>query len=272
MRKFYVSIAILGCVAGCGGSGGGSTIPVIDLPADSRENSGRTMTYTLSTDGSLLTAEAFTAPVAAPTAAIPDVGGFVTALDRTGDNTFIALNQTEDSFAGIAVFTDDGTVATGVNYGRIGSASVPESGSADLTGDYLSVVTDNSGNDFFSLMAGQAISGTIALSVDFEAQTFDGSVTDRQVIDLLTGDEVADTTAADVAITNGSWNAGGFIAADVSGGRLVLPGAGSVLSEGNLQAFIAGEAGAEIAGKVSIPHNFGGNPTTERGAFVASQE
>jgi len=269
MRFIFGAVAVAGL---CACSGSGTSVAVVDLPADRTENSGTVMSFTISADGKTLTADTGSSSTDAPIDAVPNVGDFIVALDRTGSNSIIALNQTEDGFAGIGVIPEGGFETSGVTYGRIGPASAPEFGSADYSGDYLAVFIDTSTDGFYMIpdVTGRGISGDFALSLDFAGMTASGSITDRQLIDFLTGDEVAGGSVEDVTLAESMWDEDGFLSGDTSGGSASLGANTSVAANGRYQAYIVGDEASGVVGMIRIPHDFG-DAVTERGAFVVNR-
>ena len=181
--------------------------------------------------------------------------GTLIGYKNAADDSFAFVASTGNSIAAIGVSDPligglDGQLIT-----RIGSTTIPVSGTAIYSGSYAGFLKQSN-------LVGAIVYGDAVLTADFTANEINGAITNRQRIDLSTlvpspAFEVLDLETGSID------NAGGFSGSTSEGGIFGLS------TTGSYSGLLTGPNAEEVAGQVDVSHDAGGAMIFETGVFVA---
>lgn len=161
----------------------------------------------------------------------------------------------------VSAVSTSGTPLSGQVFGTQGVSKAPGTSFATYTGDYAGTITTTGASQTVS----DTITGSVTIGANFDSNTFQGNINDRQSFQR-------DGTQRGVGSTVGF---SGRISSDLSfqgtasGGGLNEFGRLYTGSNGLIRGVIGGDQGQSAAGVFEMDHT-SGSTYTERGAFVAS--
>lgn len=218
-------------------------------------------TVTVTPDGSQLEISNATATVSLVSTGT--AGAFTTYVDNLV--TFsLAARATTASGAGFV------TVAAGANLGTqpgfliegVLPTSLPTSGTANFSGQYLGYLSTSAGHVIHPIGATTSfISGTATLDAEFATSSISGTISGRAHGPNLYNDITLSSTAI---------QADGTFSGVTSGGEGVNPG--DVTIDNGYSGMLIGSAASEVAGGIALTHKntiFPGK-NFENGVFVAN--
>lgn len=182
-----------------------------------------------------------------------DLNGFEGYATADGSGIYLRSGSENSS---VAIIVSDQTVAEGFGgtvIARNAPTDLPLAGTANYSGDYAALVTNETTGDHVT-----TITGDVALTADFEAALVSGTISDRQ---LANGEALADLTLD----ADGNTLADGVTTGFTSGGNLD----GAEPQNGFYSAMIAGSTADEIVGAVKLSHTTDDGGLIEYGAFAA---
>ncbi len=295
MRYFVLVLSVLTASAGCGGGGSESDAP--DAPA---EIVFREVEATTLSDGGVLSLRVSSPDLRGLALRQEDgSGGLFSNMNADSSRDVEGFRYFATTFRGVAqshafeqrrdeghveiVAVQDprliafGPYVPGANIHSEGG-TVPTSGSANYTGDYIGFLARGASTSEHGLTESQ-ITGDVRLEADFAGATLGGEITNRQRFLSLDGSrasyDLEDLTLAEVDIVGGATDGFGT----TEGGKLstnrAVPEAGDL--SGNWQAAFGGEEAGVVFGSVEVDHDYqqGTGQIThdyvELGVFVAER-
>lgn len=249
----------------CGGSGGPAFITV---PAEFNTLGDTDVDVALSPGGDVITVVKGGGTFEFATSSYPDFGTFRTISNPIADYTIAFVSSSESSIAGGAVYAEGADLTHGLFYRRIGETDLPTAGSATLTGDYFATLIDpSSGGSFLGL----GFQGDLSLIADFEAETVAGTVTNRELINILEFIALGESSLADMTFAETDLvTANGSFAGTVTGGSLTAGGNTSTVSAtSRYEGLIAGSDATEAVGATRVLHTIEDTQFIEVGSFAA---
>lgn len=181
-------------------------------------------------------------------------GGYLTIIGQTG------------SIEGVAASVLAGDELTqGVSVSRTGETSLPSSGSATFTGPYAGTLV-NITNQFHYK---DHIVGTATVDVDLDNALVDVAITDRSqpsVIDAGSDITFSDLIANDLSLQNDATFEGSATGGGLRSGAFLR----ATPSNQTITGLLGGPEGEEVAGAVSVDHNFSTATLREQGFFLAT--
>ncbi|MEL6681562.1 MAG: hypothetical protein AAFQ09_02835 [Pseudomonadota bacterium] len=290
MRYSVSVLSVLTVLAGCGGSGNGSGEPAFqEVEATTLSDGGVLSLTDRSPDARGLflrledgTGGLFSNMNADNSRDVEEFKYFAT-LSLGVAQTHAFEQRRDEGYVEIVAVQDPNIIAIGpyvpgANVHSVGG-TVPTSGSAIYTGDYLGFLARGASTTEHGLTESQ-ITGDVRLEAEFAGGTLGGQITNRQRFLSIDGSEAAydleDLTLAEVDIVGGVTD--GFGATE--GGKLstssAVPEAGDL--SGNWQAAFGGDEGGVVFGSVEVDHDYEQglrlitHDYVELGVFVADKE
>ncbi len=189
-------------------------------------------------------------------AAFYDTPGFFGYYQGSGGPSYASRGETStgSGYAISVISADTASNVAGAVFGRLGDTTMPTSGTAQYTGDYVAWVATSSDNVGQYLIYGDA-----TLDVDFDSAMVDGLITNR-TDNFSAGNPLNDLTFETTSISDGGFTG------TTSGGAFAL--AGWTAAAGEYGGVFTGADGQEIAGGVQVTHVRSGTALVEAGAFI----
>lgn len=160
-----------------------------------------------------------------------------------------------DGFVQIILSPDFGSGLAAAEYGRTAATAVPTAGSANYAGTYVGALSVDG-----LVVTGGAMTGDIALSIDFDASTVSGGVTNRTSASRGDFD--------DIALASTTLGAGSFDGTTSGGGQT----GGAAIGAGTYHGLLSGPNGGTALGAILLTQSgmtgLGGT-VVETGTFIA---
>ncbi len=187
-----------------------------------------------------------------------EFNGVQTFAGGVGTSALIDISLSEDGYVlVVASPAGDLTAApiAGVQIGRSGETTLPQSGGATYAGQYSGILVRETTGISLGFLGGDA-----ELTVDFAAQTISGEITNRfQEVDPL-----ANITLGAAAINSNA----GFTGV-AAGGEYFA--SGGTTSNGSYSGLLVGSSGVNIVGGIVLNHFVAGTDLIEIGGFSGTQ-
>lgn len=274
--KSSSTLLSLTIIAACGGAGSETVVerPTFFEVADADGNSGTdAFEVVVDAEGNSVTVSYDGTTEQISTETVPDLGTYVAAFNdpEPGSERKISLvSATSNSIATLS----SRRRANSNLFSRIGTTTIPLSGSATLQGDYIGQELWDDGTP----LVGANVIGDVTLNVDFEEQLISGEITNRQGYSLISGTTTSHADYEDIALHETEITANGGFSGRLTGGSFSDgdDGPGGYYSETigdfTYDGLLAGEGATEAVGGLSITHllpNEGNLEITELGSFAA---
>ena len=245
--KFLVAVPLV-ALGACGTI---TSYPVADVPELTFDVTDTKLTF-VSTDGARFTLDRDAAY---------DRGPFVGAMDASGEyKGMIAIYQSEDATALVAVRYDVDSLHHATSYERLTQVDRPLIGTATYSGTLVSALVGAPGSAADLNNSPTLMSSDMTLAVDFLALTVSGEVTNRALTLLgFPSPFVLSSPINQIELLPTALSPTGTFA-----GVTVYNGAPNALPRGTYDGLIAGENGAEAVGAIRIGD--------ETGAFAVSRD
>ena len=263
--KLLPVLPVLTCLAACGGSSAPPVTGPTYGPASGFTGASASQSYNPVTDEYTLNRTGLPSVTAAgdPTY---DAGTFDAGNNGAGRGVF--ASETDSSSVALIVASGEDSPTT-VRTRRIADTTIPASGNATLTGDYVAILSNNLTGAVDGIITGDA-----SLTMDWDSLTTSGDITNRVLRDPSTNDILAGVSVADVELgTSRPFSDRGSFGGDTTGGSIdanIVTGAPTFLGTGFYNGRVAGATGDEAVGSVNMIHNIvgGGTNRYERGAYA----
>ena len=184
------------------------------------------------------------------------VNGELTGYRSATDGTFAFAGVTSNSIAAVGLNEAVFPIVDGQVVSRLGTTTVPATGTATYSGDYAGFYTLGTVVDAF-------VYGDAELNADFAANTISGTVTNRQLVDTTT--LVQSPDFADLTLGSATVDANGGFSSTTSGGEI-----SGATATGSYSGLLTGSNAQEAAGQIQVIHDLGTGTGAETGVFIAN--
>jgi|GEM_PF-3679757 len=181
-------------------------------------------------------------------------------VTRSGNSIFFSSIASDGATYAISSVSTSGAKRSGQIFGTNGISNAPSNSFATYTGDYAGTITTTGASQTVT----DTITGDITIGANFDNNTFQGNINNRQSF-RTTGSQrgVGDTVGFSGRISSDLSFQG-----TASGGALTEGSRRYTGSNGLIRGVIGGDQGQSAAGVFEMDHT-SGTTYTERGAFVA---